>query len=39
MKPTTDDVICLAAALAGAIVGTAVVAWCAWELLTRGVRR
>ena len=39
MKPTTDDVIVLAAALAGVVIGCAVVGWAALELLRRGVCR
>lgn len=37
MKPTTDDVIVLAAALAGVVIGTAAMGWAALELLRRGV--
>lgn len=39
MKPTTDDVIVLAAALAGVVIGCAVVGWAALETLRRGVCR
>jgi len=39
VKPTTDDVIVLAAALAGVVLGTAAMTWAAWMLLRRGVGR
>lgn len=39
MKPTTDDLVVLAAALAGVVIGCAVVGWAALETLRRGVCR
>lgn len=39
MKPTTDDVIVLAAALAGVVIGCVAVTWAGWMLLRRGVGR
>lgn len=38
MKPTSDDLIVLTAALVGVVVGCTAVAWAAWGLLKAGVR-
>lgn len=35
----SDDVIVMAAALAGVVLGTAAMGWAAWMLLRRGVGR
>jgi len=39
MTPTSDDLIVLTAALAGVVIGCAVVGWAALETLRRGVCR
>ena len=39
MKPTTDDLVVLTAALAGVVLGTAAMGWAAWMLLRRGFGR
>ena len=36
-RPTGDDLVVLAASLAGVVVGCTAVAWAAWGLLRRGV--
>lgn len=38
-RPTTDDVIVLAASLAGIVLGAAAMTWAAWQLLKAGVGR
>ncbi len=38
MTPTSDDLIVLTAALAGVVIGCAVVAWAGWAWLRAGVR-
>lgn len=38
-RPTTDDLVVFVAALAGVVIGCAVVGWAAWQALKAGVCR